>query len=160
LVRRPKPPPPRHTRGTHHHEEDRLRRLHKTAAVLGLITATAAVVARRRSQPSLQQQAAEVRGRYRQEAATLRADGHSVTKDMVLTRAMKELNELRVRYLESLDEDWHELSALDKFRISVEFGMADPETVCVEQHPGTLRLTKTNEGRVREQVAGMMHKGG
>lgn len=142
-----------------------MKGLHKTAvvtgSVLGLMTATAAVVARRRSQPSLQQQAAEVRKRYRQEAGALRAeagDGHSVRQDMALVRAMAELNKLRVRYLESLDEGWYELSALDKFRISVEFGMADPETVRVEKEPGTLTLTKTSEERVREQVKRMLDR--
>jgi hypothetical protein len=139
-----------------------LKGLHKTAAVLGLMAATVAVVARRRSQPSLQQQAAEVRERYRQEAAALRAGAggdRTVPQSVVRSRAMNELNNLRVRYLESLDEDWHELSALDKFRISVEFGMADPATVRVEREPGTLRLTKTNEERVREQVKRMLDRG-
>jgi hypothetical protein len=77
---------------------------------------------------------------------------------MALVRAMAELNKLRVRYLESLDEGWYELSALDKFRISVEFGMADPETVRVEKEPGTLTLTKTSEERVREQVKRMLDR--
>jgi hypothetical protein len=131
-----------------------------TGSVLGLATATAAVVARRRTQPSLEQQAAEVRKRYHREAATLRAEGAQMDDLRRLqSRAMNELNKLRVRYLESLDGGWRELSVLDKFRISVEFGVADPATVRVEKEPGTLTLTKTNEGRVREQVKRMLDKG-
>ena len=72
--------------------------------------------------------------------------------------AMRDLNDLRVRHMKQMGGPWDELSALDKFRISVEFGTADPEAVCVEKEPGALTLTKTNEERVREQVKRMLDR--
>jgi hypothetical protein len=117
-----------------------MRKLHKTAVVtsgaLGLVTAAAAtLVARRRTQLSLQQQAAEVRKRYRQQVAAARAEGDSSPKGRdgrlwyARMDAVRELNDLRVRYLESVPGWRLELSPLDKVRISIEFGLDDPESV-------------------------------
>jgi hypothetical protein len=112
-----------------------MRATHKTLATggaIGLLTA-AAVAGRRRKQPTLPEQAAEVRERYRKEAATLRSEGTRISDLWVLqTDAKRELNDLRVRYMQSLGSRWAQLSPLDKFRIGLEFGLDDPGSVPLE----------------------------
>jgi hypothetical protein len=111
-----------------------MKQLHKTAATaaaagaLGALTMATAKWRQRRS-PSLVEQAAQVRERYRREVAKAQGQpdadagwaGVASVAGALRAQAVAELNELRSQYRQQLGRRWYTLSPRDRFYICMEF---------------------------------------
>jgi hypothetical protein len=110
-----------------------MRKATIAGGALGLLAASTATAlgVRHLRRPTLLEQAAEIRKRYRREAAEYQSrPGPSSNSGLfpLQARANAELNELRLRYIVQQGGKGA-LSPAEKFRISVEFGLDRDETL-------------------------------